>query len=111
MVLEFRRPIEKDLEHEQQRRSGRARHRSAEDDAGDDVSRLMPGRAFHARKPQPDRVQLAAKARVRREPRINGNALDADRFDHTLRYGSWSEEARVGLMPGSGASGWQGSRT
>ena len=65
---------------------------------GSDVSQLMLGRSFHAHKPPLDKAQLAAKRRARAEPRINGNYLDPDRFDHTLRYGSWSEEQRVGLM-------------
>ena len=42
---------------------------------------------------------------VRREPRINGNLLEHDAYAHTLRYGSWSAEQRVGLMQGSGSSG------
>ena len=101
VVLECRRSLEVDHAHEQQLRFGRAAPRRA--GGGDDVSQLMGSHAFHSRKPPPDKAMLAAKARVRREPRINGNLLEPDAYSHTLRYGSWSDAQRVGLAQGSGS--------
>ena len=101
VVLECRRSLEVDHAHEQQLRFGRAKPRRA--GGGDDVSQLMGSHAFHSRKPPPDKAMLAAKARVRREPRINGNLLEPDAYSHTLRHGSWSDAQRVGLAQGSGS--------
>ena len=92
MVLECRRSLEVDHAHEQQRRFGSTKPRRT--GAGEDVSKLLPGRAFHAlplplplplplgedvsrllpsraatfqaRKSPLDKAMLAAKARVRK---------------------------------------------
>ena len=93
MVLECRRSLEVDHAHEQQRRFVSTKPRATS--AGEDVSKLLPGRAFHAlplpltltltltlgedvsrllpsraatfqaRKTPLDKAMLAAKARVR----------------------------------------------
>ena len=100
VVLECRRSLEVDHAHEQQRRFGRTKPRRT--GAGEDVSRLLPGRAFHTppltltltltltlgedvskllpsrafheRKSPLEKAMLAAKARVRRGPSPSPNS-------------------------------------
>ena len=102
VVLECRRSLEVDHAHEQQRRFGSTKPRATS--AGEDVSKLLPGRAFHApplaltliltltlgedvsrllpsraatfqaRKTPLDKAMLAAKARVRRGPSPSPNS-------------------------------------
>ena len=95
VTLEYRRPIERHLQHQFDVRTGRVagpRRAQTEEVEDEDLSKLYPGWRFHAKKPPFDPSHRPPRTRL--DP-YHGKPLGDDAYAHTRTYGAWN-------VPGGG---------